>query len=220
MKSVAMLLLAGLLGGSVALAQPADDAAYQERHRIERARIAAERTRLEQRFTQEQAACQHRFAVTDCVNASRAARQQGLAELQRQQNLLSDEERRRRAGERLQRLEHKADAHAEDRATRPVAPERQSKVPPRPPVNGKLPGTKEVPQRDLAREAQHEHAMERRQQEHAQDNARRAAQAASAAEEQRRFEAKQREAADYKARVLQREADKPSTAMPLPPPPQ
>ena len=214
------LCLAGLLASASVFAQPTDEAAYQERHRAERARIAAERVRVEQRFAEEQAACQNRFAVTGCVESSRARQQQALAELQRQQNLLADEERRRRAGERLQKLDDKAAAHARQPAMPPPAPapEREGRTPPSPP-SGRLPGEKTAAERDIEREARYEAEMRERLQKNADNAARRAEQAQQAGDEQKRFDAKQREAAEYKARVLRRQADKPTTAQPLPTPP-
>lgn len=85
--------------------QPAPEAAFREHLAQERARIAGERTQIEVRFTEAERGCYRRFAVNDCLNEVRAARRTALADLRRQEILLNDEERRRKAGEALQRLE-------------------------------------------------------------------------------------------------------------------
>jgi hypothetical protein len=84
----------------------------------ERARIAAERAVVEQRYAAAQADCQSRFLVSRCLEAARAQRREALDQLQRQVSLLDDADRRERAALRLQAIEQR-DA---DLAPRKVAP--------------------------------------------------------------------------------------------------
>ena len=66
----------------------------------ERDRIARERAAVEAQFTERQAACQSRFAVTDCVDAARQERREARAPLRRQASALDDAQRKQRAAER------------------------------------------------------------------------------------------------------------------------
>lgn len=78
----------------------------------ERARIEHSRRQEDTLFATREAACYSRFAVTDCLLAARAQRREALAELRRQENVLNDALRRRKAADELLRVEKKADAHA------------------------------------------------------------------------------------------------------------
>lgn len=73
----------------------------------ERARIAAERDQLETRFAAEEAACQARFFVNACLNKIRPPQREALADLRRQEILLDDAERKRKAAEQLEKIEEK-----------------------------------------------------------------------------------------------------------------
>ena len=66
----------------------------------ERDRIARERAAVEAQFTERQAACQSRFAVTDCVDAARQERREARAPLRRQAIALDDAQRKQRTAER------------------------------------------------------------------------------------------------------------------------
>ena len=106
MKTVSIAVSALLATVSLAAwSQSGPDAAFREHLAAERARIAAERTQVEARHAEAERNCYRRFAVNDCLNEVRAARRTALADLRRQDILLNDEERRRKAGEALQRLE-------------------------------------------------------------------------------------------------------------------
>lgn len=84
----------------------------------ERARIAAERKALAQRFQEEERACTSRFAMTACVDEVRARRREALAPLREQELRLDEAERRQRAEERQRAIaQRKAEA-----ASRPAAP--------------------------------------------------------------------------------------------------
>jgi colicin import membrane protein len=100
------LLLCGLwLGGAVAHAQaPADAGAGAER---ERERIARERAAVQALFAEREAACQSRFAVTDCVNDAKTQRREALAPLRRQAVALDDAQRKQRAAQRQEDVRSK-----------------------------------------------------------------------------------------------------------------
>lgn len=102
MKSLFLALAASGLAFT-ALAQAADgDAAAQ------RARIQAERNRVEAGFRAEEKTCYGKFAVNDCLNEARARRRESLADLRRQEIALNDADRKRRAAERQRSLEERA----------------------------------------------------------------------------------------------------------------
>ncbi len=95
----------------------------------ERARISAERARISQTRTEQEAQCQTRFAVTGCVEDVRNRWKGPLAELDRQEQVLGDLDRRQRSTEQALRLERKASdaqADAAERSSR-AASELQSR---------------------------------------------------------------------------------------------
>ena len=105
--------LAGLMLAVLPLlahAQPqaaasASDAAFRDELARERARIRQEREAAERRFAEREKACQLRFAVNDCVHEARQQRRDVLADLRRQDILLNDAERKRKAAEALRKLD-------------------------------------------------------------------------------------------------------------------
>ena len=111
-----LLVLAGL---STCTAAAADDP---------RAQIAAERRVIEERFVAEQAACMERFAVTDCVDESRARHRADLAPLRERELKLDDALRRARAQQRLDAVAAKRAAAASQAAAAPSAA-RPTKLP-------------------------------------------------------------------------------------------
>ena len=182
----------------------------------ERARIDAERVRADQRFAAQEVACQQRFAVTDCVNEARSALRATHADLKRQEVLLNDGERRRKAGEQQRRLDEKLRQREADAGGQAARPEPAPKAAPTP--STRRPAEPKPRASHAQQTAEHEAQMRRKLGAHQADQARRAAQAASASEEERRYADKQRAAAEYKAQVLGRQTE-PSKARPLPPPP-
>jgi hypothetical protein len=85
----------------------------------ERDRIQADRTRAEARYEREEAACYARFAVTNCLHEVRARRREELADLRRQEIVLNDAERKRKALEQLERIQQKSSAQGlEEEAAR------------------------------------------------------------------------------------------------------
>ena len=89
----------------------ADDNAEQ------RARIARERAVVEREAQAGEAACARQFALTACVERVHGERRVALDRLARQQALLDDEQRKRRAAERLERLQLKREQAATESAT-------------------------------------------------------------------------------------------------------
>lgn len=92
--------------GAVANAVPAGAAPVSTDG--ERARIAAERSQLEQRSAAEDAACHDRFAVNSCRESVGKHRREALADLRRQELLLNDQERRARSADQLRKIEEKS----------------------------------------------------------------------------------------------------------------
>lgn len=76
----------------------------------ERGRIQAERAREEARYEQEETACYARFAVTDCLGKVRVHRREVLDDLRRQEVMLNDAERKRKALEQIERIQEKSSA--------------------------------------------------------------------------------------------------------------
>jgi hypothetical protein len=91
----------------------------------QRERIAREREAIEARYRVEQARCATQFVVTPCVDRARSERRRALEPLDRELASLDEMERRRRAAERLVRIEEKA----RERATRPAPVIRAPRLP-------------------------------------------------------------------------------------------
>lgn len=104
------LLAAAALALSVLLPAQAQDGAP------ERARIKAARDAAQGRFDAQEKACRATFAVTDCVDDARRARNAALAELRRQELALNEAERTRRAAERRRELDERQSAQRAEKA--------------------------------------------------------------------------------------------------------
>lgn len=74
----------------------------------ERRRIQLERAGEEAYYEKEEAACYARFAVTDCLGQVQVRRRAALDKLRRQEMVLNDAERKRKALARLARIKEKA----------------------------------------------------------------------------------------------------------------
>ena len=66
----------------------------------ERARIKSEREAAEARYADAQKACRAKFAVNDCLDAARREHNVVANDLKRQERVLNDAERKRKAAER------------------------------------------------------------------------------------------------------------------------
>ncbi|MBG6082637.1 preprotein translocase subunit SecD [Rubrivivax gelatinosus] len=167
--------------------------------RAERSRIAAERSAAESRYAAEEAECRKRFVVTTCVDEAKARRRETLGRLKHQELVLDEQDRRRRAAARLQAIEEKQ----REAAARPPMPAQPAPV------------IREAASAPAARAPQTPSAAERAQR--ARDEAARAQRRAQAAEDLRQ------QAAEDRARISEREADrrakdkKPSTPLPARP---
>ncbi|MFT3720863.1 hypothetical protein [Pseudorhodoferax sp.] len=190
-----------------------------EQMAAERARIAAERVRIDQRFQAEERACYQRFAVNDCLARNLAWQREALGALRRQEILLNDSERQRRGAERLEKLDEKAREQQGVPAPDGAASGHETRQAPRP-AGGKLPrDDKPVRTPDAAQVEQHQQRMQRKQEQHAEDAARRSERAAQAADDARRHQDRVRAAEERRQRVQERNAANPSKAAPLPPQP-
>ncbi len=183
----------------------------------EHQRIAAERTQIAQRFAQEEAACYQKFAVNDCLNASRTQRRTGLADLRRQEILLNDTERKRKGAQQMQRMEQST---VQDAAAPEAAPREKSSVRVRtsPPAEPRQPHD---PAQAAAAQAARKASLQNKAQAAQEAEAARNRKAATLPAERARYTQKQQEAADHRAQTLQRNAErtKPKST-PLPEPAQ
>lgn len=93
--------LAGVWCGAALADEPAD-----------RARLAAERTEVEARYSERAKACQDNFFVTACVDAAHKDRREALDRIRVQQQALDDADRKQRAAERLRRIHEKVGAQS------------------------------------------------------------------------------------------------------------
>lgn len=99
----------GMLASAQPAGQPAApaDTASQTRD-AERARINADRARLEAGFLAEDAECYKKFAVNSCLGKVNERRREAMGDLRRQELLLNDEERRIRGAEQVRKTEEKS----------------------------------------------------------------------------------------------------------------
>lgn len=92
----------------------------------ERARIEAERSSAQVRFENEEASCYQRFAVNDCLREVRVRRRAVLEELRRQEIILNDADRKKRAAEQARRADEKSSAQILKDEAEKRAAERQA----------------------------------------------------------------------------------------------
>lgn len=78
----------------------------------ERARIEADRAKAQALFEKDEANCYQRFAVNDCLREVRVRRRATLEELRRQEIVLNDADRKKRAAEQARRAGGKSSAPA------------------------------------------------------------------------------------------------------------
>lgn len=79
--------------------------AADERHRIQ-----TERTLEEARNQAREAACNVKFAISDCMHEARVQHRQTLNQLRQQELVLNTAERQQKALEKLAQLQEKAEA--------------------------------------------------------------------------------------------------------------
>lgn len=94
---------------------PAEQTPLDEQTK-ERARINAARSQLVARFAAEDAACQAKFFVNACLNDIRPREREALADLRRQEILLDDAQRKRKASEQLEKIDEKGSEQRQQEA--------------------------------------------------------------------------------------------------------
>lgn len=102
------VLLSLVLLVSPLWAQSDADAVLSMREARQREWISSARQKYEAEYAVQDAACYQRFAVNDCLNESRRQRRELMADLQRQEILISDTQRKRRAARQLLRSDARA----------------------------------------------------------------------------------------------------------------
>ena len=191
--------------GAWAQEEATDKAAAQART-AERARINEARSVLQTETQARERACYQQFSVNACLSEARAKRRAALAELQRQEIVLNDQERKERAAKALAGQAEREATHAEKAQEAAAKPAHvpQAKAP--------------MPAASAAEQAQRaQTAAERRAAETARKQVQHAGKVADEAENTRRFEAKQSQAQKRREDRARREAQatKPAAA-PLP----
>lgn len=95
----------------------------------ERQRLQAGRERIQQEFVVQEAACQKRFAITDCMEDTRARRRRAMEPLRQRELALDAADRQRRAQERHTAIQAKAHAASAAEAAPPPVQPRVRKAP-------------------------------------------------------------------------------------------
>ncbi|MGV3571062.1 MAG: hypothetical protein ACO1PB_10725 [Ramlibacter sp.] len=158
----------------------------------ERRRIRDDRAQVDAAFDAAQQACYRRFAVNDCLDAARRQRNAAVADLRRQEVLLNDTERKRRAAQRLREIDERKAEQPTGRAARAE----QAR-----PVPAEESAPRGKPRAQAAFEGPKPGAGE-------------------AARTRQAFEARRRQAEAHKAQVLERNAQRgkpPAPDLPAPP---
>jgi colicin import membrane protein len=109
MKLFAIFALA--LAAVAVHAQAPDEAA-------ERARIRQEQEAADKRFKEAEKTCRAKFAVNDCIAEARRERNAVVTELKRQERILNDEERTRKAAQRQKEIDERSSPERQQEAAR------------------------------------------------------------------------------------------------------
>lgn len=99
-----LVLLGTLADAQTASAPNGEQSGYLD---AQRARITAERSKLETGFLTEDAACYKKFAVNRCLSQINVRRREAMADLRRQEILLNDEERKIKGQDQIRRTQEK-----------------------------------------------------------------------------------------------------------------
>lgn len=179
-----------------------------------RAKIGAERARLEAGFLEEDATCYKRFFVNGCLASVNSRRREAMANLRRQEISLNDEERRNRGAERIGKAEKKLsieNQHAADRRASALD-DYESRL-------DKEQNKRDEREKLQAGEKANSEASTRRLRDQQEKVRSQAARQADAAEEARKFNERQSQAQE---RRIQHDADQlkrlksPAKSLPLP----
>lgn len=88
-------------------AQTDAERVMEQREQQQREWIDQTRARHQQHFREREVACYQRFAVNDCLNESRRIEREIMADLRRQEILINDAQRKRRAARQLLRADER-----------------------------------------------------------------------------------------------------------------
>jgi colicin import membrane protein len=193
------------LSAAAMAAHAADDELSDRAHREQ---IDAERAAAQARYEQAIAECERRFVVTSCVDQAKAERRATLDRLSREQMVLDDAQRKRRAEERREQIAAKKARQAQqaqqaqEAATREAASSPTLPRKPRPstaPASGTKPARRIEPRSSEAAAAAAAEAAER------------------AADSQQRRERAQAHAEAVRRRNAERAAERvPAAPLPVP----
>ncbi|MCB2028358.1 MAG: hypothetical protein KDH18_06620 [Rhodoferax sp.] len=114
MKLPAMYLTLALAALAPPLAAQSDtDRVLELREAQQREWIEQTRARYQAEFRKQEIACYQRFAVNDCLQDSRRTERELMADLRRQEILINDAQRKRRAARQLLRTDEKLHGQGE-----------------------------------------------------------------------------------------------------------
>lgn len=111
MKNTLVLLLWAawsVVGLAQTAAVPATAGVAAPSMDAERARISAERTRLEAGFAAEDAVCYRKFMVNNCLDDVKIKRRDALSDLRRQEISLDEQDRKAKGADQLLKTEEKS----------------------------------------------------------------------------------------------------------------
>lgn len=191
--SIALFIaMLSILAGAQTGVLPAPQGTMDE----ERAKISAERARLEAVFLAEDAACYKRFFVNSCLGDVNSRRREAMADLRRQEISLNDEERRIKGAEQIRKTEEKSSPEKQQEAADSRAKaleDYQSRL------DREQKKSAERATAQSSEKAASEASAERLRANQEKAQARTGKQAA-AAEETKKFDARQKEARERRAR--------------------
>lgn len=177
-----------------------------------RASLEVRRNQQEAHFAAQSAACYQRFAVTDCLSKVKSSHYAAMGVLRREEIALNDLERQQKASEALARLAEKNTPQALQEKEQKIEQarkdweDRQQRADQKAIDRGLAPAREQ----DALRETRDKEAQRQ------DEAAARERMANEAAEKQKSFDNKVQEAQEHKAERLQKNAEEPSTAKPLP----
>ncbi|MBS0340218.1 MAG: hypothetical protein JSS56_06795 [Proteobacteria bacterium] len=193
---------------------PVSSMSQEDKDAAEKSRIGDERKAAETRYEQDRTVCYQKFAVQDCLNDARRTRRATVEDLNRQEAVINDAERKRRGAAELERLEQKGELSAEDAAKREQSVQSQREREQRAAERASERQSKD------AQAAANRRDFENKRRAHAQEQADAAERRAQEEVMRQRYEARLKQAEQDRAELEKRNAQrtKPRSA-PLPTPP-
>ncbi len=213
MKNIALGLLIGLAVSPLWAQSEATSGATN--FEAERARLAQERKDVDARYATEQAACYKKFAVEDCLQESRRRRRTDTDNIKRQEAVMNDFERKRRAAAQLDKLEQKkADQRAQESEAK-----RQEALKSQQDRDQRAADHAASRAQTASQAAERQKQFDDKQRAHAEEQAKAAQRRAEAPAARSDYEEKQKKAQEHRADLDRRNAakTKPRSA-PLPTP--